>query len=419
MKQTVHLWHRHATLQVLSWWNEGCISRTRTFLRRPFHTAGVIFFSALALFAATTSRADYAIIADSFSSLNLTLPVSPQFGFTVHQGQLHSWNSDWGVMSANYTIVDLATNTLVYSSPYTTLDGNGYGDPFGIYDPTTATFYAGTYTYSGSGLWRFNSDDASWTKLGVFDSLYGAATYQGQIYASGLNQIWNNSSGQDNQIALYDLTGQNNHDVLIQATGNSATCAVDQFGNVYYANYGNLTGELNGLYVWSAAQIESVRADLGNGSAGGGEDDIYLTYSDGIFLTALPGGANGLTIDDAGNVFVSVNGDFSGIVMWNTLLGVGTVGDLDHYIEIGSIDGFWGWAGFLSAEGNVLDGGTLYAGSTMMGSDFSIITYSGDPITPPSINTLFVPEPSSALLLLAGAAWLFAERRKNIKKTKS
>lgn len=340
--------------------------------------------------SATNAQADYNIVADNFQSQVVNLPVTPQGGFTVHDGTLHSWNNGatWG--NGNYSTYDFSTGQRNNISEVK-LDGNGYGDPFGIYDSVTGTFYAGTYAGSGTGLWRYNND-STWTKLGVFESLYGADTYQGRIYASGLNTIWNGSAGQDNVIALYDLTGGSQHDVLIQATGNSASVAVDKHGNVYYANYGNLDGTVSGLRVWTAAQIDSVRADLGNGEAGGGILDTYLTYADGTLLCELPGGANGITVDDAGNVFVSYNGSTSGILMWNANLGIG------NSEIIAELTGY-GWAGFLDAEGDVLDGGALYAGSTMFGDDMTIITY--------------VPEPTTLGTLAGGACALLLRRRRS------
>ena len=357
----------------------------------------------------TVTQAQYSAVAPDFQTEVRYSGVSPQGGFTAYQGQIHSWaNLGWGSPTGYY--ID---NTLISQAA---LDGNGFGDPFGLYDPVTSTFYAGTYAGAGTGLWRYNNDN-SWTKLGVFDSLYGADTFQGRVYASGLNTIWNGSSGQDNVIALYDLTGGSQHDVLIQATGNSASVAVDKFGNVYYANYGNLDGTISGLRVWTAEQIDSVRADLGNGAAGGGELDYYLTYDDSCFLTELPGGANGITVDDAGNVFVSVNGTVSGILMWNSLLGTWSADDPNHYTLIADMGGGWGWAGFLDAEGNVLDGGTLYAGSTMMSDDMTLITYNGDPVTPPILDILqpsSVPEPSTwALILTGGTLFGLIGRRRN------
>ncbi len=335
--------------------------------------------------AAANAQADYTVVADQFKSNVIYTPVSPQGGFTVHDGNLYSWN--WG---GTYSITNLSSNSVAYQSSATTLDGNGYGDPLGIYDSSTGSFYAGTYGYSGSGLWRYNSNN-TWTKLGVFDSLYGADTYQGRVYASGLNTIWNGSSGQENVIALYDLSGNSQHDVLIQATGNSASVAVDKYGNVYYANYGNLDGTLSGLRMWTAAQIDSVRADLGNGQAGGGILDTYLTYADSTLLCELPGGANGITVDDAGNVFVSYNGSSSGILMWNADLGIG------NSLVIAELD--WGWAGFLDAEGDVLNGGTLYAGSAMFSNDMTLITH--------------VPEPMTAGVLTCGAIALLMRRGKS------
>ncbi|MDR1191147.1 MAG: hypothetical protein LBK60_05695 [Verrucomicrobiales bacterium] len=357
-----------------------------------------VTLGALSLPTPARAQSYYTPVGD-FTVEGLYLPYAPQGAFSVYQGLVYSWNAVYyGNPVGIYTIYDLNTRSLSFEAPGTALDGNGFGDPFGRYDPVTGIFYIGTYTDNGtSGLWRYN-DDGTYTKLGAFGSLYGADFFEGRVYASGLNQIWNGTTGQDNQIAIYDLTGGGQHDVIIQNSGNSATVAVDRLGNVYYANYnGQINGATaTGLYMWTAEQIESVRADLGNGTAGGGIDDLFLTYDDALFLTALPGGANGITADDGGNIFISTNAGVAGILMWNPDLGYATEDDPDHYQLIANMTSKYGWAGFLDTEGDVLNGGILYAGSAMMGEDFYIFTH-------------LIPEPSIwATLLLGGVMLLLA-----------
>ncbi|MDR1305208.1 MAG: hypothetical protein LBK76_08310 [Verrucomicrobiales bacterium] len=344
---------------------------------------------------------------DFIISATYELPYATQGGFTVYDGNLYSWNfaESWGANSS-YAIYNFATSSTTYFNNNNPLDGNSYGDPFGLYDPVSGKFYAGTYTDKGTtGVWRYEGD-GNWTKLGVFASLYGADFYQGRLYASGLNAIWNGAFGQNNQIALYDLTGNSQHDVIIQTAGNSATVAVDNQGNVYYANFnGIINGEsVTALYMWTADQVDSVRADLeGGGTAGGGEGDLFLTYEDGLFLTTVPGGANGITVDAAGNVFVSykIDSRYNGILMWNESLGLAAEDDAAHYLTVAQFGGSGVGAApsFLDTEGDVLNGGILYAGPDFEGDQFFFLTYN------------IIPEPSIwASLLLGGAMLLLALR---------
>lgn len=297
----------------------------------------------------------------------------------------------WYGGSTAYQVYDIASGALVSSTPVgVPINSNGYGDPFGLYDAGSGTFYVGTYSGSGSGLYSYDRNTSTWHDHGVFNSLFAGAVHNGQVYASGLNAIWNGGTGQDNQIALYDLTGGNSHDVLIHATGNSAGVAVDRHGNVYYANY---NGGNTALYMWTAAQIDSVSASFGNGDTGGGEGDLYLTYDDGTLLTLLPAGANGLNVDEGGNVFVTVNdfGGTQGLLMWNETLGFGE--DDNYRFIVTNADGSYGWFNHVEVEGDFLNGGTLWVSS---GSGLAEITYLG-----------LIPEPASAgaltgLLALGG-----------------
>ncbi|MDR1146371.1 MAG: PEP-CTERM sorting domain-containing protein [Verrucomicrobiales bacterium] len=340
---------------------------------------------------------NYTTYNDFTITASYELPYSTQGGFTVYNGNLYSWNfgNTWED-NPSYAIYNLASQTILDFNNDHALDGNSFGDPFGLYDPDTSTFYAGTYDDKGAtGVWRYDGN-GDWTKLGAFASLYGADLYQGRLYASGLNEIWNHKVGQNNQIALYDLTGHSQHDVIIQTTGNSATVAVDRQGNVYYANFNGTIAP--SLYMWTAEQVNSVRADLENGGAGGSEDDLYLTYDDGLFLTSVPGGANGITVDDAGNVFVSYTkgGYDNGILMWNESLGLAADDGETHYLDVVTFSGFGVGSSpsFLDTEGDILNGGTLYIGPAFSGYDFLFLTYN------------IIPEPSTWALLVTGLGLL-------------
>jgi len=319
-------------------------------------------------------------------------------GYTVANGQVHVWMNDmFAAGNIGYMIGDISTGH--YSTigiPPGNVVSNGYGDPFGLYDAANGYFYAGTYNNAGSGIYRYSVATSNWTNLGVFNSLYGADIHDGKVYASGLNAIWNGGAGQGNQIALYDLTGGSSHDVLIQATGNSANVAVDSFGNVYYANYGDNAV----LYRWSFEDINLVRADLGHGLSGGGQDDLFLTYADAQVLTFLPDGGNGIAVDEAGNVFLTVNGSTSSLLMWNEAMGTWSEEDPFHFQNIAGLDGSlpYGWFGSLDTEGDFLNGGSVYLSNYGSGGLTEI--------------TMAVPEPSSIALIVLGIGAFFLLRRK-------
>jgi hypothetical protein len=303
-------------------------------------------------------------------------------GYTIANGQLHTWSNDYFYGDSGYRVADMKTGTITtVGKPSFNIASNGYGDPFGLYDAQNDVFYAGTYDDAGGGMLKYNCKTKTWSSLGTFNSLYGADVYNGEVYASGLNEIWNGSVGQANQIALYDLSGGSSHDVLVQATGNSACVALDRDGNLYYANY---NGTSPSLYRWTKEQVDSVRADLGNGTTGGNENDLYLTYDDGEFLASLDGGANGIAVDDGGNVFITING-VSGtggeLVMWNE-----TTGDICKTIAYMDVNAY-GWLGYIDTVGDFLHGGTVYTNN-----------YGSAGL----VEVMMVPEPASLLILISG-----------------
>ena len=357
---------------------------------------GIAILSQSAIVAADTSA--IVAVSGAYNARDVVTNQSISGGFTVANGNVHSWANDFS-SNVGYQIGNIGTGVVMtIGQPSFPINSNGYGDAFGLYDASTGSFYAGTYGNTNGGIYRYAS--GGWTALGTFNSLYGGEAHGGQVYASGLNAIWTGGVGQDNQIALYDMTGGDNHDVLIQATGNSAYVAVDGAGNVYYANY---NGAKPALYRWSFEDINLVRADQGGGLAGGGIDDLYLTYDDAQLLTYLSDGANGIAVDEGGNVFVTINGSASSLVMWNESMGFSTEGSLTdyHYTTIATLDpfAFTGWFGALDTSGNFLNGGAVYL-SNFGSAGVAEITQA-------------VPEPSTwALMLTCAAGWFFWQRRK-------
>jgi hypothetical protein len=311
-------------------------------------------------------------------------------GFSVHDGTGHYWNASTG-----YRTVDIATGVVTQMANPDTWSTNYGGDPFGLYDPTNNAFYAATY-FSGSEtcLYKYDYSTSSWTAEGAAVNMYGGAVSNGNLYISGLREPW--TGGFDSSyISLYDFSDDHRHDALIETGGASAHVAVDNAGNVYYATYFNPDGTQgsNVLYRWSAAQVAGVMNDLA-----AGETDTYLTLADGEKLADLPdGGGNGITVDEAGNVLVTLNDLSSGIgylIQWD-----GTTGDGENYEIVGlTPDGtYFPWFGPLDIEGDFTEGDPLYGSFAWTG-----------PIT----EITAVPVPAAVWLLGSGLLGLVGIRRR-------
>lgn len=312
--------------------------------------------------------------------------VSIEGGFSVSNGQIHWWNApnSWSTNSG-YHVMEIKSGTIVDMGQPAEVSTNGYGDPFGLYDPVMDCFYAATY-YDGANsmLYKYSYATGQWASEGTAVNLYGGSLSGSNLYISGLRQPW--TGGYDNTfISLYDLTGQNVHDALIEVGGASAHVAVDGSGNVYYATYDFVSPA---LYRWTAEQVAGAINDLN-----AGQSDTFLTLADGEKLADLGGGANGLAVDAAGNVFFTYNGSQSVLGMWNGISGDGYNYDV---LAVGPDFG-WPWFGPLAIEGNFLAGDPLY-GSFGFGGPITEITY-------------IIPEPATLILLALGGAMAGIKRR--------
>ncbi|MFI4910045.1 MAG: hypothetical protein ACIAQZ_00110 [Sedimentisphaeraceae bacterium JB056] len=280
-------------------------------------------------------------------------------GFSYHDGFVHYWNASTG-----YSKLDVSTGDITVVGKPENINSNGYGDPFGAYDSENGYFYGATCDAMSDGyLYKYDESTEQWTEEGSAVNFYGGQVYNGELYFSGLNEPWNGSVGQTTFISRFvpdsphtynDIEGGLQlHDSLIETAGNSAHMAIDKDGNFYYAVYNS--GDL-GLYKWTSSQVETVIDDIAND-----EIDEYLTLEDGEKLTDLPGGANGLTVDDGGHVFVTVNNS-SYLMMWN-----GTSGDGDNYTILGESSAAYGWFGGLAIEGDFTKGDALYGSYNFYG----------------------------------------------------
>jgi len=307
-------------------------------------------------------------------------------GFSYVNGTLHYWNSSQG-----YVTTDVSTGaTTVFGLPDGGVNSNGYGDAFGCYDSTSNVFYAATISgMSDAYIYAYDCTANQWLSSGSAVNAYGADCYNGQLYFSGLTETWNGSTGQNNYISRYVVntpyseSGLGLHDSIIETVGNSASMAIDNQGNFYYATYDGY-GSASALYKWDAALVCTVIDDIVNG-----EDDEYLTLSQGTMLTQLNGGGNGITVDDAGNVFVTINSgsDGSQVIMWNSSMGSGEGYNYDVIATADASMG-WGWFGELDIDGNFLAGDSLYGSFGWQ-----------NPITE---ITCTIPEPTTIAIMAIG-----------------
>ena len=147
--------------------------------------------------------------------------------------------------------------------------------------------------------------------------------------------------------------------------------------------------------VWTVGYTSSADFPIQGGfdpDSNGGEDGFVTKWSpEGqlVWSSYLGGSgndqANGIAVDDGGNVFVSVNGTESLLLMWNEDTG-------DSYEIIATLDSsqWFGWFGALAVDGDFLNGGSLY-----------MTNYGAAGLAEITAN---VPEPATLCLLAGGAA---------------
>ncbi|MBC2594170.1 PEP-CTERM sorting domain-containing protein [Ruficoccus amylovorans] len=335
-------------------------------------------FAAAAL-CAGTAHAEY---------ITSSISVMADGQFTVSGGNIHYWSA-----SSGYSTYNLSTGaTTTIGKPPAGTSSNGFGDPFGVYDSSSGTFYTASFRSGGSSyIYRHDSASGSWLQNSgstygtELVNAYGGATRNGQLYVSGLVEPWNGGYGQSTFISLFDADGR--QDTLIETANNSAYLAVDGDGGVYYGIF-NLGGS-SSLYYWTAEQVASVTNDL----YAEGAVDTFLTLADGQILLDIDGGFNGLTVDEAGNIFFSVNGGSAGSV-------VGMVDDSSEGYAV-IYDGPGMWYGALSIDGDFNDGATLYMNNY------------GE------IVGIAVPEPATYAALFGLFALAFAARRQALSSKKA
>ena len=346
----------------------------------------LVLISLLFLMPAGAALADSAYVSLSIDGEANDIGTGQIFmegGFSVYNGTGHYW------AGANYSTVDLSTGSISSIGAPASVLSDGYGDPFGMYDATTNAFYAATYYGAGdSYIYRYDYDTSTWSDPYSSVNIYGGDFYNGDLYISGLREPW--SGGFDSSyISLFDFSGNGYHDALIETGGASAHVALDNDGNVYYTPY-TITGS-TALYRWSVDQVATVINDLASGEA-----DTYLTLTEGEKLSDLPGGGNGITVDDAGHVFITSNAyPTSYLMMWD-----GNTGDGNNYETIAiNADGSFAWFGPLDIEGDFTEGDTLYGSYGFNG-----------PIT--EITASPVPVPAAVWLLGSGLLGLIGIRRR-------
>ena len=262
-------------------------------------------------------------------------------------------------------------------------------------DEVNDVFYAGTF-YSGgdSYVYGYDRTTGTWstevpeTQAGVhMINAYGAQVHNGQLYVAGLAEPWNGGYGQANFIFAFDHAATPDgdpprHDTLIETAGNSAHLAVAPNGDIYYGTYSD-----NTLYRWTATQVAGVTNDLY-----ADEEDTFLTLADAVESWAMPGGGNGLAVDEGGNVFFGVNS-------WATydhILAMVDPSQPNGYQEIYTTNGYTDFFGPISVDGDFLNGGTLYFSPTWGGGITGIQQ---------------VPEPGCFVLLASALALVLVARR--------
>jgi hypothetical protein len=189
---------------------------------------------------------------------------------------------------------------------------------------------------SDDRIYHINITTGIWTKVATLAGNWDMVKMENNLLVSAT--IY----GSPNSIYLLDTTGNDNHRAIIETTGSSAGISLDQSENLYYASY---FGENDKLLRWSYWDVMAV---IENESA------TSLLLTDAEKLSDLPAGAYDCDIDNANNVFISIN-DYTAekvLAKWN-----GTLGDGLNYDTVAITDGDYDWFTMVKSKGNALNPG--------------------------------------------------------------
>lgn len=179
---------------------------------------------------------------------------------------------------------------------------------------------------SDDRIYSINSTNGEWEHIATMPANFDLAFYKDKVFVSGLNSTdWSAPNG----IWNMDLSGENEHALVIATGGYSAGLDIDSNGNVYYGT--NIFGA-NNLLKWNEADIEASLADT--------EDTLKV--ADAITLTSIPAGVYDVELDEAGNLAFNCNNfvlNFLGV--WD--------GD-DRYDTIATTEAFMT---YISTRGNI------------------------------------------------------------------
>ena len=272
--------------------------------------------------------------------------IIPDKAFSCHD---ISGNNLYAIDSDGLYGYDLTTLQQTHDFGKAPADYSGWVS-FVTADPDGTKIWVG-YTVSGLTDDRIYSVDiatGTWTHVATFPGNFDMEIVHGNYYVSGLNTEGWDGVNDVNCISLLDLSGNDQHQKLIEVGGNSSGLAVDAAGNVYNAKYDPSGSTL--MYQWAAADLANVITAT---------DGSFLTLDDGIILTSMPGnGPYDCDVDDAGNMLFNCN-DFTGgsfMAVWN-----GNTGEAENYEKLGVYGGSsFAWFSMLKATGDITADGKAY-----------------------------------------------------------
>ena len=190
-------------------------------------------------------------------------------------------------------------------------------------DPNGFDLWVGYTTGDNSDdrIYSIDIKDNEWQHMATLAGNFDLAFWNGQPFVSGLNSTnWANPNG----IWQLDLTGANEHRLIITTGGYSAGLDIDNEGNVYYGT--NIFGE-NALLKWSETDIASTV----------NSDDDTLKTGDALVLANLSAGVYDIDLDEAGNLVFNCNNFVENTVesvigVWDGANGYDTLAISDQFL---------------------------------------------------------------------------------------